>query len=105
VLDAHINHRATVDSTRQLLERTGFESVEVVTWSFQERFVDGSALLRHHFIRLGFVPAWKAIAPEGAIEATFRALEQRLNSIAAERGGLSLTIPAAYVRACKRAAN
>jgi len=105
VLDAHIHHRATVDSTRSLLERAGFESVEAVIWSFRERFVDGSALLNHHFIRLGFVPAWKSIAPERAIVATFQALERHLNSIAAQQGELSLTIPCACMSARKPAAN
>jgi ubiquinone/menaquinone biosynthesis C-methylase UbiE len=100
-LDAHISHRATVDSLRTLLEREGFKFVEAVTRSFRERFVDGSSLLRHYFIRLGFVPAWKSVAPEGAVEAIFAALEDRLNLIAAERGELSLTIPAACIQACK----
>jgi arsenite methyltransferase len=100
-LDAHINHRTTVDSVRALLEHEGFKFVEAVTHSFRERFVDGSSLLRHYFIRLGFVPAWKAIAPEGAVEATFASLEHRLNVMAAERGELSLTIPAACIQACK----
>jgi arsenite methyltransferase len=102
-LDAHINHRATVDSVRALLEDEGFKFVEAVTRSFRERFVDGSSLLRHYFFRLGFVQAWKAIAPEGAVEATFAALEKRLNTIAAERCELSLTIPAACIHACKPA--
>jgi hypothetical protein len=87
-----------------LLEGAGFEFVGAVTRSFRERFVDGSSLLRHHFIRLGFVPGWKPVAPEGAVEQTFAALEQRLNAIAAERGGLSLTIPAACIQARKPAA-
>lgn len=104
LLDAHINHRATVDSVKRLLEQAGFEFVEAKTWSFQERFADGSALLRHHFIRLGFIPAWKSVAPPGAVEATFAALERRLNAIAAELGELSLTVPAACIRACKPAA-
>ncbi len=103
VLDAHIGHRATVDSVKSLLEGEGFEFVEAVTRSFRERFVDGSSLLRHYFIRLGFVPAWKSVAPEGAVEPTFAALEHRLNTIAAERGELSLTIPAACIQACKPA--
>jgi arsenite methyltransferase len=103
-LDAHINHRATVDSVRALLERAGFDFVNAVTHSFRERFVDGSSLLRHYFIRLGFVPAWKSVAPEGAVEQTFAALEQRLNAIAAERGELSLTIPAACIQAYKPSA-
>jgi hypothetical protein len=103
VLDAHINRRATVDSVRMQLERAGFQFIDAVARSFQERFVDGSSLLRHYFIRLGFVPAWKSIAPEWAAEATFAALERRLNTIAAQRGELSLTIPAACIQACKPA--
>jgi ubiquinone/menaquinone biosynthesis C-methylase UbiE len=102
-LDTHVNRRATVDSVRTLLERTGFQFIDAVTRSFQETYVDGSALLRHYFIRLGFVPAWKAVAPEGAVEATFAALERRLNAIAAQRGELSLTVPAACIQACKPA--
>lgn len=101
VLDAQINHRATVNSVRTMLERAGFESVTAVTRSFRERFVNGSALLCHSFIRLAFMPGWKAIAAEGAVEKTFAALERRLNAIAAERGELSLTIPAACIRASK----
>jgi hypothetical protein len=52
---------------------------------------------------LGFVPAWKSVAPQGAVERTFAALEQRLNAIAAERGELSLTVPAACIQACRHA--
>lgn len=100
-LDAHISRRATVDSMKALLERTGFRFVEAVTRSFQERFVDGSSLLRHYFMRLGFVPGWKSVAPNDAVEPTFAALEQRLNSLAAKSGGLSLTVPAACIQARK----
>jgi SAM-dependent methyltransferase len=100
-LEAHINHRPTVESARNLLENAGFEFVDAVTHSFRERFVDGSSLLRHYFVRLGFLPAWKRVAPEGAVEATFAALEHRLNSIAADLGELLLTIPAACIHACK----
>jgi arsenite methyltransferase len=100
-LDAHISRRATVTSVRTLLERAGFKFMEAVTRSFRERFVDGSSLLRHHFIRLGFVPGWKAIAPEGSVEKTFTALEHCLNTIAAQHGELSLTIPAACIQARK----
>ena len=100
-LDAHVSHRATVNSTRTLLEIAGFRFVDAVAQSFRERFVDGSSLLRHYFIRLGFVPGWQSVAPEGAVEATFAALERRLNDLAAQRGELSLTIPAACIEARK----
>jgi ubiquinone/menaquinone biosynthesis C-methylase UbiE len=104
-LDEHTSHRATIDSVQTLLERAGFQFVEAITRTFRERFVDGSALLRHYFIRLGFLPAWKAIAPSGAIEATFAALENRLNALAANRGELSLAVPAACIQAVKPAAD
>ena len=103
VLDEHVARRATVDSVRAMLEQAGFEFVEAVTWSFWERFADGSALLRHFFIRLAFVAAWRALAPPDAVETTFAALEQRLNAVAAERSELSLTVPAACIQACKPA--
>jgi arsenite methyltransferase len=103
-LEDHINRRATIESVQTRLERAGFQFVAATTRSFQERFVDGSALLRHYFIRMGFVPAWKSIAPQGAVEATFSALERRLNAIAGEQGGLSFAIPAACIQARKPAA-
>ncbi len=100
-LDAHINCRATVDSLRSLLADAGFDFVDAITDSFQERYVDGTALLNHFFIRLGFVEAWKSIVPHEAVDETFDALERRLNTIAAEQGELSLTVPMACIRACK----
>ena len=102
-LDAHIDRRATVGSVRTLLECAGFKFVEADTRSFRERFADGSSLLHHHFIRLGFMPGWKAIAPEGSVERIFAALEHRLNTLAAEQGELSFTVPAACIQACKPA--
>jgi SAM-dependent methyltransferase len=104
VLDAHVAHRGSVESVSRLLAGAGFEVSHVVTSSFRMRFADGSALLRHHFIRLGFVPGWKAIAAEGSPGAAFDLLEQRLDAVAAERGGLALTIPTACFEARKHGA-
>jgi hypothetical protein len=88
----------------ELLESAGFEVTEIATSEFKMRFADGSAFLRHHFIRLGFLPAWKAIAADGSLEATFDLLEQRLNAIARERGELVMTIPMACFGARRRGA-
>lgn len=103
-LENHVNHRATVESVRSLLEGAGFRTDEVITDSFRLRFADGSALLRHHFIRLGFLPAWKDIAAADRTGATFEALEKALNAVAAERGELALTIPMAGFLARRTAA-
>lgn len=71
VLDAHINHRGTVDSVSSLLGDAGFEVLNVDRQFFRMRFADGSSLLRHSFIRLGFVPGWKSVAAADALERTF----------------------------------
>jgi hypothetical protein len=68
------------------------------------RFADGSSLLRHHFIRLGFLPSWKALVRPQAQEGTFRALEARLNEAAASRGELGMTVPMACIDAERRTA-
>lgn len=98
-LEAHVAHRGTVDSVTARLSAAGFELASVSTDSFHFRFADGSALLRHHLIRLGFLPAWKEIAAGDAQEAIFAAFEQGLDRLAAERGELSLTVPVACFEA------
>ena len=62
------------------------------------RFADGTALLNHHFIKLGFLDAWKGVVP-GQERETFARLRDRLDAIARQRGELSLTIPMAYIEA------
>jgi arsenite methyltransferase len=101
LLEAHIAHRGTVDSCSALLETQGFRVVEVIQKSFRLRFVDGSALLRHYFIRMGFVPGWKSIAAPDQIERTFETLEHRLNDHANKHGEVSLTIPVLCLVATK----
>jgi hypothetical protein len=65
------------------------------------RFANGASLLRHYFIRLGFIQGWKSVASPDSVEATFETLERNLNTLAAERGELALTIPMACVEARK----
>src|SRR5712691_10090865 len=56
-LDAHIHHRATLETVAAQFTRAGFELLAVTTDSWQMRFADGSSFLRHAFIRLAFLPA------------------------------------------------
>lgn len=100
-LDAHINRRATIESVTRLLGDAGFETTDAKESAFALRFADGSALLRHFFIRLGFLPGWKAVVQPDREAATFEALEAELNAVAARRGELSLTVPMAGIVARK----
>jgi len=86
-LQRHIEHRATVPAVRTLLENGGFEVKRVVEREAKMRFASGAALLNHHFIKLGFLDAWKKIGDR----ESFARLE--------ELGELSLTIPMAYIEA------
>lgn len=56
-LHTHIDHRTTVVRLTALLEHAGFELTTVHESSEALRFANGSALLRHHFIKLGFLDA------------------------------------------------
>jgi len=98
-LQAHVRHRATVESVSSLLQNAGFHVLRVLTESQPIRFADGSALLQHYFIKLGFLEAWKKVVPPSDQEAVFERIEAALNAEAMEKGGLVLRIPMAYVEA------
>lgn len=92
-LDAHVNHRATLDGTVAQLQAAGFTASVAGTGSFTMRFADGTALFNHYFVQLGFLEGWRSIAT--AAELT--AVEKKLN----ERGEVILTIPMACFEAIR----
>jgi SAM-dependent methyltransferase len=101
-LDAHEAHRRTPDAIAALIRDAGFAVTGLVHDSFALRYLDGSAFLRHFFIRLAFLPDWRAVVAgaDGADEpAIFAALEGRLNTLAREQGELRLTVPMLLVAA------
>lgn len=91
-LEAHIAHRATIPGVEQLLQEHGFEVRRVVEREGVMRFANGDALLNHHFIKLGFLDAWKEVAADHAPEIFTRLLERL-------KGEVRLTIPMAYIEA------
>ena len=97
----HIRHRATISSLKGLLAKAGFRVGPTHRAESVMRFADGSALLRHHFIKLGFLDGWKSVVDPGSRKRVFSRLERKLNRLAHSRGELLLTIPMAYVEARK----
>lgn len=97
-LRAHIAHRATVANVRDLLEDGRFTVTRVVEREGVMRFANGTALLNHHFIKLGFLDGWKKVVP-GNERDVFARLRDALDDAAACNGELRLTIPMAYVEA------
>lgn len=100
-LDRHVGHRATDTSLKAMLHDAGFVDVNLHTDQFALRFANGTALLNHSFMRVGFMPAWKALVPAPQHALFFRTLEQRLNDLATRHGDLGFNVPMAYVAARK----
>lgn len=96
-LQAHADHRSTVAAIQALMERHGFAFRRVVEESLMMRFLDGSAFLRHYFVRLGFLGGWRAMIPADDAATVFRALEEELNRLAAGSGAMELAVPMAYL--------
>lgn len=92
-LEAHVRHRGDESTLRALLWDAGFRVEGAWHGAFRWRFSGGAALLRHGFIRLGFLPAWRDLVPEDRRARVFEAFERGLDSAAAASGGLDLTIP------------
>lgn len=97
-LRAHVEHRATVANVRELLQDGGFTVTRVVEREGVMRFADGTALLNHYFIKLGFLDGWKKVVP-GNEHAVFARLRDALDDLAARNGELRLTVPMVYVEA------
>jgi len=98
-LRQHVAHRGTAASIAERLRRAGFRFSRGVERDFPMRFADGTALLRHYFIRLGFLDGWRGVVGPEIEREVFAALEDGLNRQAAEREELALTVPLAYLEA------
>ena len=96
-LKKHIEHRTTVESICEMLEEVGFRIRKVYQEAFAMRFLDGSAMLRHSFIRIGFLDGWRSVLASEDEEGVFLRLERNLNRFAKNKGELELTIPMAYI--------
>lgn len=96
-LHEHQEHRGTIESVSNLFTDNGFRVTRHFEESFEMKFVDGTAFLNHHFVKLGWLSSWIELIPQDELEETFTLLEQNLNSLSKKSGGLTLTVPMAFV--------
>ncbi|NWG19143.1 MAG: class I SAM-dependent methyltransferase [Chloroflexi bacterium] len=98
-LQRHIEQRATIPALAAALEAAGFQMTRTAEETAELRFADGSAMLRHWFIKLAFLPAWRDALAGPDMAALFSDIEARLNAHARHAGELRLSIPLAYLEA------
>ena len=71
-LRAHVEHRATVLGLEGTLARHRLRVERTHARDALFRFASGAAVMSHHFMRLGFVPAWREVAGEEVLEGAAR---------------------------------
>jgi arsenite methyltransferase len=97
VLKTDEEHRGTIETVSNLFTDNGFIVTRHFEESFQMKFVDGSAFLNHHFVKLGWFTTWFAIFPKEELQEIFFALEQNLNDYSTKNNGLNLSVPMAFI--------
>jgi len=85
--------RKPLDQYIHQIEAKGFLLNKVVHDKFEYKFVDGTTMFNHHFIRLAFIDGWKEIVPQDRQKEIFSLIEKELNKKAGEDGIVKLTVP------------
>ena len=93
-MEQHIKEkRKTVKENLGQVRRNQFKVNRIIQKSFYMRYLNGTALLNHHFIKLAFLESWIKIVLPGKRSKLFSLLEEKLNNFSKSRGELRLTIP------------
>jgi arsenite methyltransferase len=100
-LDTHETHRGTKESLAGLVDGAGFVISRMVEKSFDMRFADGSAMLNHSLIKIGFLDGWRSVAGPDDQRAIFERVEELLNEVSAKSGELRLSVPMLLIEAVK----
>ena len=85
--------RKPLDSFVELLKKHGFGIKDIDHDQFDYKFVDGTTLLNHYFIRMAFLDGWKSIVPTEMQESIFTEIENKMNEKAQRDGCFKLSVP------------
>jgi ubiquinone/menaquinone biosynthesis C-methylase UbiE len=94
--------RKPLDEFIMLLEKHGFTIKDVDHDQFEYKFVDGTTLLNHYFIRLAFLSGWKSIVPAEKQDFIFSEIEKRMNEKAQTYGFFRLSVPFVVIDCMKK---
>jgi arsenite methyltransferase len=89
-------HRHSRHAITSLLIDSGFTVARCFQQSFEMRFADGSAMLRHSLVKW-FLDGWRQAVGAANEREVFNALEARLNAAAERDGCVQMAIPMVYL--------
>ena len=96
-ITAMYDHIKSKRKTRQEHEsnvnKAGFRIYKITEKYFKYVFADGTTMLNYSFIRLAFLPSWKALVPDQAVMEVFSQVEEKLNRKAEREGQIKLSVP------------
>ena len=93
--------RKPLDQYLDLIKSNGFSVDNVIQDKFEYKFIDGTTMLNHYFIRLAFIDGWKEIVPANRQEEIFGLIEEELNKKSLTDGIMKLSVPFVVIDAEK----
>lgn len=85
--------RKPVGYMKNIVEQNKFNISGIKHDSFVYWFTNGTSFLYYPMIRFHFLPVWTEILPAQRVEEVFNLVENKLNSVAIEKGELVMTVP------------
>jgi arsenite methyltransferase len=102
-LENHIYHkRKPIEEFTLQLADIGFEIESVKHDKFEYKFVDGTTMLNHYFIRLAFMESWKSIISSTKQSTIFKQIEKTINMQSDKKGMYKLSIPYVLIKCIKK---
>jgi arsenite methyltransferase len=93
-MEQHIKEkRKSLKENIDQVRKNDFTVKGIIRKSFYMRYLNGTALFNHHFIKLAFLDSWIKVVPSGKRSKIFSFLEESLNNFSRLNGELRLTIP------------
>lgn len=105
LLHEHIyEKRKPLGEIKELLLQAGFEVNEIKYGNFSYRFIDGTAMFNHFFIKIAFLDSWTKITGVHTPKI-FSQLEKEINKISLKNGGFQMSVPFATVDCVKKSSS
>jgi arsenite methyltransferase len=95
-------HRGNIQSVSELFIQSGFRISKTIEDSFVMKFVDGTAFLNHHFVKLGWLSSWTNLFSKEDLQDIFTVLQNNLNIYSQKNDGLNLTVPMLFIEGEKQ---